>query len=124
MKGRTERTPEKIEEVIQWVAKGLSLTGACEASKIGRTTFYDWMADDPTIRPRLDKAYDEGTDVLEDALVRRALDQDTTALIFALKGRRPSRWRERYSVDNQQATDIRVTWVSEGARQEVKSGDE
>lgn len=56
---------------------------------------YDHKNADIEFAREWEEAYEAGTDRLEDALVDRAVQSDTTALIFALKGRRPERWRER-----------------------------
>jgi hypothetical protein len=40
-------------------------------------------------------ALDTGTDLLEDEVLRRALEYSDTLLIFLLKARRPAKYRER-----------------------------
>lgn len=95
VQGRTVRTPEKGEKLLAKLAQGLSITAACKAENIGRRTYYDWRADDPTFAQLADDAIEAGTDRLEDLAVKRATTISDTLLIFLLKGRRPEKFKDR-----------------------------
>ena len=49
--------------------------------------------EDDLFSAQWEDAFEAGTDTLEDELTRRALTGSDACLIFALKGRRPARWR-------------------------------
>jgi len=100
------------------LAKGRSVQGACDVAGFGRTTVYERRANDAAFAASWDAAYEAGSDVLEDEMRRRALDgvekgiyhqgvriaterqYSDTMLIFALKARRPEKYRERFEVKN------------------------
>lgn len=68
------------------------------AKKVGmdRTTFYYWLEHDPVFAAEFELADQEVTEIYEKALAKRALESDTTALIFALKARNPKKYTERF----------------------------
>lgn len=87
------------------------VTTACRHAKIGRTTFYDAMKDDPEFAESFKFIEEEVTEQLEAEAFRRAHDGTTkptqfgdvqvysdTLLIFLLKARRPEKYRERVDV--------------------------
>lgn len=106
----------------QWDAlvKALADTGstrlACEASGIARSTFYHRKANDPEFEARVQDAYDDAFDRVEEELYRRAvhgfeepvyqagqlvgtkLRYSDTAAIFMLKGARPEKYADRQQV--------------------------
>jgi hypothetical protein len=95
---RTIRTPEKGERLFAKLAKGYSVTAACQAERIGRTAYYKWRKDDPDFAVRADEAIEAGTDLLEDVARKRATaatNGSDTLLMFLLKGRRPDKYRDR-----------------------------
>lgn len=73
---------------------------ACEAAGIDRSTLRRWRMEDPAFSAALDTARDHGAEVFEDALAERALEGDTTALIFALKSWRRERYGDRTSIEH------------------------
>jgi hypothetical protein len=62
---------------------------------IGVRTFYEWKAKYPQISQALKKTKDIYDDEVEEALHQKALEGDTTAMIFWLKNRRPNDWRDK-----------------------------
>ncbi len=72
---------------------------ACDAAGIDRTTLRRWRDEDADLDAAVLTARDQGAEVLEDELVTRALDGDTTALIFALKAYRRDKYGDKQSVD-------------------------
>ena len=91
----TVRTPEKREALLQSLGAGASRLRACEAAAIGRRTFYTWLNDDDDFRTDVEAAEAGCTMSVEDALYRKALDGNTTAMIFWLQNRAPDRWQDR-----------------------------
>lgn len=97
--GRTVRTPEKGERLLRKLELGYSVSAACRAEGISRSTYYLWRTEDADFAKRADDAVEEGTDRLEDEARKRATaaaEPSDTLLIFLLKGRRPEKYRERH----------------------------
>lgn len=74
----------------------LFIGAAAKKIKIDRTTFYYWLEHDPVFAAEFELADQEVTEIYETALAKRALESDTTALIFALKARNPKKYTERF----------------------------
>ena len=96
-------------EVVEAFCQGLAATGridqACKAAGIARSSAFKWRKLHEAFAERWIEALDEGTTVLEDEMVRRAVDGDASAnkksdvlLIFALKARKPDVYRENASL--------------------------
>ena len=75
MSHRTVRTPERAREVfLDALVTGASITAACRAAGIGRTTAYDMRGADEVFARAWDEAIESGTDRLEDEVFLRAHD--------------------------------------------------
>jgi len=112
----TVRTPEIREAFLAELANTGSVSEACNRVGIGRKTAYEWKGDDEDFRVAWEKAYDLGTESLEDEAVRRArrgVDEPVfykgnvcghitrysdNLLMFTLKGRRPEKFRDNSNV--------------------------
>ena len=104
-------TPKKAAFLASYPVAG-TITAACDAVKISRTSHYAWLREDEDYREAFEAARDEFTDRLEAEAVRRAHDGwtepvfyrgaecgavrrfDSTMLIFLLKANRPAKYRE------------------------------
>ena len=63
-----------------------SISAACSAAGIGRTTFYRWLATCAKFKEAWEERQEQRLDVIESALHAKAIDEkDTTALIFMAK---------------------------------------
>lgn len=114
MANRTIRTWEKGERLFDKLAHGYSIEAACKSEKIGRQSYYDWRHDDPVFAAAADAAIESGTDYLEDIARKRAVaaeDGSDTLLIFLLKARRPTKYRERSDINVTGAISSTVTVV-------------
>lgn len=81
------------------LAKGLSVTTAARAAKISITQLYKERRDDPKFAERWDAAIEEGSDILEDHVLKMGIEgKNLTALIFLLNGRRPEKFRQRHDL--------------------------
>lgn len=98
--------------LAQYRAVG-NVSGACRAAKVGRTTVYDWQKADADFRAAFADAELEATDLLEQECRRRALvgveepvyqggakvgtvrKYSDVLLIFLLKAKRPTEFRDR-----------------------------
>jgi hypothetical protein len=92
--------PEALDAFVEALAAGRSVTGACRAANMGRSTAYDCRQRDEAFALRWAEAIEQGTDAIEDVLTERALSGlSDSAAIFLLKARRPEKYREQVRVD-------------------------
>ena len=110
-------TPETVEKFLAALAATARVDLACKAAGVGRSAMYKWRALHEDFAEKWAAAQDEGTSVLEDEMVRRAIDGDADGgskksdilLIFALKARRPAVYRDNAS--------LRITGTNDGPLQ-------
>jgi len=86
-------TPEKREAFLRGLREAHTAKESAEAVGLCRQVFFDWKNKDPGFAEEWEKAYQEGTEVLEKEAERRAFAGSDTLLIFLLKARD----REKYS---------------------------
>jgi hypothetical protein len=107
-----KKTPKRIDIFLETLATGYSVTAAATAAGVNRYTVYQWRSIDPAFAAQWESALEQGTDVLEDELRRRAYigveepifwkgnkiatapKYSDTMLMFFLRGRRPEKYRE------------------------------
>lgn len=95
-----------------YARSGVVLTG-CQAAKVARSTFYDWQAKFPAFATAAGEAQEAAADRLEQEMLRRATTGDRqpvyqggklvgwrrqrsdNLLMFALKGARPGKYKEK-----------------------------
>jgi hypothetical protein len=128
---RTHRTPKKPAgktvaitdesasdavkaRALQAYAIAGTVKGACEAAKIGRTTWYAWMERDPAFGRRVVELSEEVTDELEEEAIKRAKAGSDTLIIFLLKSKRPQQYRERQEI-TLVSSDVRARLVRQAA---------
>lgn len=118
------RTPEKDAKFFATLARGVSVTGACDNAEYARQSVYDQRDSDPEFRAAWDNAVEAGTDKLEDEAHRRAHDgteepvyqggelvgtirkYSDTLTIFLLKGRRAEKFRDNSSLNVSGGLDL------------------
>jgi hypothetical protein len=116
---------KKADAFLDGLRSGLSVSGAASAAGIPRRTVYTWRDTDDAFADEWDKALEEGTDLMEDEALRRAVtgtdkpvfhagqqcgkirEYSDTLMIFMLKARRPEKYRER--VDVKSKADVNLT---------------
>jgi transposase len=96
-KGKYEEwlTDDGLTLLKGWARKGYTDEQMAKEMDIGVRTFYEWKAKYPQISQALKKTKDIYDDEVEEALHQKALEGDTTAMIFWLKNRRPLDWRDK-----------------------------
>lgn len=105
-------TAEKIIPLIEEYMGNLSLV----ARKLGvsRTTVYRFMENKPTLQLALTDAREKMVDNVESKLYSKALDGDTTSMIFFLKTQGKSRgYVERQEVTGADGGAVIVKWDAE-----------
>lgn len=140
-KARTERTLTRARETFLTVlADGGSVTMACKAAAIGRSTAYEWKAEDEAFAALWDEALEAGIDLLEDEARRRAVEgvekpvvtmgkiarnddgsvlkireYSDSLLALMLKAKRPEQYRERVDVNAKHSGGVTVNIVGPDA---------
>ena len=78
-----------------WARDGLTDEQIAHNMGINVRTLYKWKEEHEQIGQALKKTKEVVDREVENALYKKALSGDTTALIFWLKNRRPNDWRDR-----------------------------
>lgn len=90
----THRTYVRGERLLGKLRLGYSIAAACKAEGIARSTYYEWIKEEPFKSLVLD-ALEDGTDKIEDVARSRALEGDHAMITLILRARRPDKYRER-----------------------------
>jgi hypothetical protein len=96
----TVRTAAHEQRILAKLARGWSVSAACKAAKIARTTYYAWRNEDEVFAALCDDAIEMGTDQLEDVATRQAIKGNTALMVLLLKARRPEKYRERLQTEH------------------------
>ena len=87
--------PDGLLLLEGWARDGLTDVQLAQNCGCSVRTLYEWKA----LYPQISQALKKGKAVVdyqvENALLKSALDGNTTAQIFWLKNRRPEQWREK-----------------------------
>jgi hypothetical protein len=110
-------TGEWIETFLSALRTLPVIRVACKEAGISRKTAYQWRERDPEFRAQWDEAHEDGIDMLEATLHKRAREKDTLASIFLLKAWRPERYREHAT------TAVQVNVVTKLERVVVQKPD-
>jgi len=78
--------------IIESLRQGNAVNRACEQAGISRRLFYVWLSKDEEFARAVRDAKLSRVHLVEDALYKKALEGDTTAMIFFLKTRAPGEW--------------------------------
>ena len=114
-------TEDGLLRIQGWARDGL--TNEDIAFNIGITakTLYEWMIK----YSEISEALKEGKDVIdrriENALAKKALSGDVTAMIFWLKNRKPKEWRDRFQQDIYTPEPIKVETLSNIPKEDLKA---
>ena len=83
-----------------WARDGLTFEQIAHNIGINVTTLRDWRKKEPTISAILKKGREVVDYEVENALLKSALEGNTTAQIFWLKNRRKEQWRDKVEYEN------------------------
>lgn len=95
MRGRTVRTAIKRQAILKVISAGGTVAEAAAHAGVGRSSIFDWKAEDPAFARDFDAAYEAGTDRYEAEARRRAFTESDALLIFLLKARDPKRFNQK-----------------------------
>lgn len=88
-------TPEGLLRIEGWARDGLTDKQIAHNIGISHTTLYEWKKQFPELSDTLKKSKDVVDRMVENALLKNAIEGNTTAQIFWLKNRKPDKWREK-----------------------------
>jgi hypothetical protein len=90
--------PRFCQMVVDFMAKGFSLTAFAGSIKAGKQTVYGWISEYPDFAEAVEQARAARVKALENKMLRADKMCQTSASIFALKNADPDEWREvRYA---------------------------
>lgn len=118
----------KIEEWLEkdklillegWARDGLTKQQIAHNIGIGRTTLYEWEQKEPNIADTLKRGREVVDYEVENALLKSALEGNTTAQIFWLKNRKTKQWRDKveYEGNAEELNKVKelLSKISDGA---------
>ena len=101
-----------------WARDGLTFEQIAHNIGINVTTLRDWRKKEPTISAILKKGREVVDYEVENALLKSALEGNTTAQIFWLKNRRKMQWRDKieYETNTDELNKVKelLSKISEG----------
>ena len=92
---KMERVEQKIETVEEWARNGLTQQQIANNLGIGLTTLKDYMKKSPLINDAIRYGKEKAVAQVENALFKKALEGNMSAIIFYLKNRCPERWMDK-----------------------------
>ena len=87
--------PDGLLLLEGWARDGLTDEQIAHNIGISTTTLYEWKKKYTEIADTLKKTKEVVDREVENALFKKAIEGDTTAMIFWLKNRRPNDWRDK-----------------------------
>lgn len=85
--------PQALQRLEGWKRSGLTDEQIANNIGIRRETLWDWQKKHPNIANALKRGKEDVNFAVENALLRKALSGNTTAMIFFLK----NNWRDKYN---------------------------
>jgi len=93
-----KNTRARMKDFLEAYTKCGRVNRACEIAEIDRGTHYHHLANDAEYQQAFAEAQRRRADLIEDEIVRRAIDcESDTLLMFLARGAMPERYRERIS---------------------------
>ena len=89
---------EGLIRIKGWARDGLADKEIIHNMGIKKSAFYNWKKRFPQFAEALKEGKDVPDRKVENALYKKALEGDTTAIVFWLKCRKPDQWRERKDI--------------------------
>ena len=101
-----------------WARDGLTFEQIAHNIGINVTTLREWRKKEPTISAILKKGREVVDYEVENALLKSALEGNTTAQIFWLKNRKKAQWRDKveYETNTDELNKVKelLSKISEG----------
>lgn len=100
--------PDILPVVTAWARQGLTQLEIANKLGISEKTFYVWKKKHRALQLALKDGVEEADNRVEDTLYRKAMNGDTTAMIFWLKNRKPNNWRDKWELTATGELNIRI----------------
>lgn len=97
---RLKAQTRKMLAVLRGIAKGNTISLACENAGITATTFWLWRKKWPRISALTESLIVSKIQTVEDKLFNQCVNGNMTAIIFFLTNRCPERWADRRALVN------------------------
>lgn len=95
------KTQHKKRQLLEALKKSLGVvSSACAAVGVNRSTYYDYLNNDPDFRAEVEDLKNVALDFAETSLLKQIQDGNTSATIFYLK----TQGKERGYVERQEVT--------------------
>ena len=94
-------TDEGLVKLEGWARDGLTDEQISQNCGITATTLYEWKNRFPEISEALKKGKEIVDYMVENALLKSAMEGNVTAQIFWLKNRRPGSWKDKREDEKQ-----------------------
>lgn len=98
----------RLVEVEDWVRNGASDKQVGERLGISADTLIVYKKQFPEFSECLKNTRACVDGQVENALLKKALSGDTTAMIFWLKNRRPDKWRDKPQDDDKETQEVKI----------------
>lgn len=98
---------KKLKEIRDAVNKGAGICNACNVAGISTFALWTWRRKDKRVDSYVEKLLGHRAKLVEDALLKSALDGNVTAQIFFLKNRGEG-WKDTPMVD--QSKNYQIIW--------------
>ena len=98
-KSKWEQVKEKLILVEGWARDGLTDEQIANNLGISKTTFYKFKDEHIELFELLKKGKEVVDYQVENALLKNALEGNTTAQIYWLNNRKPKQWRNKQDID-------------------------
>lgn len=121
-KGKYEKwlEPEGLLLLEGWARDGLTDEQIAKKCGINPDTLYTWKTKYPEISEALKKGKEVIDYQVENALLSAALEGNTTAQIFWLKNRRPDKWRDKPTQEENPAQQAAASKLFDALEREEK----
>ncbi len=104
----------RLDVIRGWCRDGIIEEEIAKRLGVAYSTFKKYKSDYSALSDALKEGKEVADYRVENALYEKALNGDTTAMIFWLKNRRPEQWREKQEVAHSGGIDITVDVVEDG----------
>jgi hypothetical protein len=115
VRGQTDRTPEKEDEVLREIRRKGVVESALKKVGIARSTWYGWLADDSELAAKHDHALKVGKrpriEKIEDTVFDKAEQGDIVAAIFVLKTHRRDTYGDKQEISGPGGVPLTVVFA-------------
>lgn len=105
---KSKYDPSRLDDVERFCLLGATDEQLADFLEIDISNFYVWKRKYPEFREAIKKGKDLADINVADSLYNRALEGDTTAMIFWLKNRRREHWRDKQDIKHEGSVTYEV----------------